>query len=152
MWVWQHKDNNPTKSRHHTLLQRFKLWCDEKVKSLYQRWIFYLNGLPWLKPKLELTIIETQKAMKMTRKVMSLHFLLCLMIPSLSLPSLEVYLPITAPRGPLIFCFSLSLSENPQEQHGGAFLLKTKRVSSLSFLCVHCSRRVWKHLKGISVF
>ena len=40
----------------------------------------------------------------MTRKAISLHFLLCLMIPPICvLPSLDGYLPITAPKGPLIF-------------------------------------------------
>ena len=63
----------------------------------------YLNGFPWLNPKLELTIIETQNAIKMTRKTTSLHFLLCLMIPPICVdPSLDGYLPITAPKGPLI--------------------------------------------------
>lgn len=63
----------------------------------------YLNGFPWLNPKLELTIIATQKAIKISRNTRSLHFLLCLMIePIWSLPSLDGYLPITAPKGPLI--------------------------------------------------
>lgn len=66
--------------------------------------IAHLSGFPWLKPKLELTIIAIQKAMKITRTVMSLHFLLCLMIPPIWVtPSLDGYLPITAPKGPLIF-------------------------------------------------
>jgi len=57
-----------------------------------------------LNPKLELTIIPTQKAIKMRRNTRSLHFLLWLMIPPIwALPSLEGYLPITAPKGPLIF-------------------------------------------------
>lgn len=51
--------------------------------------------------------METQKAIKMTRKAMSLHFLLCLMIPFppiwiVEVPSLDVYLPTTAPKEPLI--------------------------------------------------
>ncbi|PON84107.1 hypothetical protein TorRG33x02_201170 [Trema orientale] len=42
--------------------------------------------------------------MKITRKTTSLHFLLCLMIPPIwVLPSLDGYLPMTAPKGPLIF-------------------------------------------------
>jgi hypothetical protein len=56
-----------------------------------------------LKPKLELTIIATQKAIKITKNGISLHFLLCLMIPPIWVfPSLDGYLPITAPKGPLI--------------------------------------------------
>lgn len=66
---------------------------------------FYLKGFPWLNPKLELTIIATQKVIKITRNTTSLHFLLCLIIPSpfsATPPSLEGYFPITAPKGPLI--------------------------------------------------
>jgi len=41
------------------------------------------------------------------------------MIPSFgALPSLEVYLPITAPKGPLIFATAMSLHslKNPRDQ------------------------------------
>lgn len=66
----------------------------------------YLSGFPLLNPKLELTIIATQKAMKMTRNTTSLHFLLCFMIPPVwALPSLDGYLPITAPKELLIITF-----------------------------------------------
>jgi len=47
--------------------------------------------------------MATQKAIKITRTAMSLHFLFCLMIPpKWAVPSLEGYLPMTAPKGPLI--------------------------------------------------
>lgn len=50
----------------------------------------------------------------MTRTAMSLHFLLCLMIPPIwVVPSLDGYLPITAPKGPLIFklvCVSININ------------------------------------------
>lgn len=69
-----------------------------------------LKGFPLLNPKLELTIIATQNAMKITRNATSRHFLLCLMIPpTWVLPSLEGYLPITAPKGPLISLHTLPL-------------------------------------------
>lgn len=87
--------------------------------------IIYLSGFPWLKPKLEFTIIAIQNAIKITRAVMSLHFLLCPMSPPIWVtPSLDGYLPITAPNGPLIFsslylyfissnklCFNLGYTE-----------------------------------------
>lgn len=47
----------------------------------------------------------------MTRTAMSLHFLLCLMIPpTWMVPSLDGYLPMTAPKGPLILMNPLLLS------------------------------------------
>lgn len=75
---------------------------------------FYLKGFPWLNPKLELTIMATQNAMKRIRKRTSLHFLFRFMIPSLIwvLPSLDGYLPITAPKGPFIRPSILSIFSN----------------------------------------
>lgn len=74
----------------------------EEVDKVGYFKIVYLNGFPWLNPKLELTIIATQKAIKITRNTISLHFLLCLMIPPIWPPSLDGYLPMTAPKAPLI--------------------------------------------------
>ena len=67
--------------------------------------IAHLSGFPWLKAKLELTIIAIQKAMKITRTVMSLHFLLCLIIPPIWVtPSLDGYLPIMHHKPPMFAC------------------------------------------------
>ena len=74
--------------------------------------LLYLSGFPWLKAKLELTIIATQKAMKRMRNTKSLHFLLCFMIPLPISPSplLLGHLPMIAPNGPPISLTSKSLS------------------------------------------
>lgn len=63
----------------------------------------YLKGFPLSNPKLELTSMATQKAIKTTRKTTSLHLRLCLMIPpTWVVPSLDGCLPIIAPSGPPI--------------------------------------------------
>lgn len=78
----------------------------------------YRSGFPWLNPKLELTIMATQKAMKMMRNTKSLHFLLCLMMPPSppirpsSLPpeaAAAGYRPMIAPSGPPISSLSEAL-------------------------------------------
>lgn len=99
---------------------------------------FYLNGFPWLKPKLELTIIATQKAMNSTRNATSLHFLLCFMISLCPFPippftSLDDgYFPITGPNGPLISLYSLCMSIS-----AAATTLERERKKQLGlFVCV----------------
>lgn len=93
---------------------------------------FYLKGFPLLNPKLELTIMAIQKAMKITRKTTSLHFLLCLMIPFpfpaiWAVPSLDGYLPMTAPKGPLIFSLNLLQRENKKNVKERDSLKELKR-------------------------
>jgi hypothetical protein len=70
-----------------------------------------LSGLPWLNPKLELTIMATQKAAKRARNGRSRHFRSCRMTPvAASSPPpppapaapAEKWRPMMAPRGPRI--------------------------------------------------
>lgn len=74
----------------------------------------YLKGFPLSNPKLELTSMAIQKAIKTTRKTTSLHLRLCLMIPpTCVVPSLDGYLPIIAPSGPPIAPPQLHYPEQP---------------------------------------
>lgn len=79
-------------------LRKIEAWRNSEHRGI--GYSTNLNGFPWLKPKLELTTIATQKAIKIRRKTISLHFLLCLMTPpSWVLPSLDGNPPMTGPRG-----------------------------------------------------
>lgn len=78
-----------------------------------------LIGFPRSKPKLELTIIETQKVMNRSRNATSLHFLLCFMmslLPPFGIPSSasldDGYFPAIGPNGPPIFLHTPCNCEN----------------------------------------